>query len=363
MATINYYKPIEILYPGITLSEKIEELGMSNKEFAIRTCKPEKTINAVLKGESSITSDMAIAFETVTKIPAGFWLNSQKIYDEYKSRKKRDLELAENREWAKKFPINDLLKKGWIKPCNTDIEKVNALLSFFSINNYKAWENYFFEKQLKVAFRISLKSSKNPQAISAWLREGEIQFSNIKISNSFSDTVFYEKLPIIKEIIRKQDDNFFKDLQKVCEDMGIKLVYTPCIQKAPINGATRWINNTPCIQLSGRQKRNDIFWFSFFHEIGHIILHGKKDIFLEDIDYLDKEDSKEVAANKFATNILLSEKEEQDILQLSDFCEENIKRLAKKFNTHPGIIVGRLQYKKKIEYSKDNGLIKKIEIN
>ena len=63
-------------------------MGMSVKEFAVRTSKPEKTIFAVIGGKSSVTSDMAVAFESVTKIPAHFWLNIQRGYDEYVARQK-----------------------------------------------------------------------------------------------------------------------------------------------------------------------------------------------------------------------------------------------------------------------------------
>ena len=82
MATIiqKPFTPRVIYHPGVTLAEKLEELGMSAKEFSVRTKKPEKTINAVLKGNSSLTPDMAVAFESVTGIPANFWMQKQQKY-------------------------------------------------------------------------------------------------------------------------------------------------------------------------------------------------------------------------------------------------------------------------------------------
>ena len=130
----------------------------------------------------------------------------------------------------------------------------------------------------------------------------------------------------------------------LCAECGVKLIYTPCLKKAPISGSTRWINNIPCIQLSGRSKRYDTFWFSFFHEIGHILLHGKKEIFLEDIEYDDAQKAKEKQADKFSSDILLSEKEEKTILEGNDFSQRKLKYYADMFNTHPAIIVGRLQH-------------------
>lgn len=57
---------------------------MSVKEFAVRISKPEKTVIAIIKVDSSITPEMAVAFENVTKIPANFWINRQNIYDKVK---------------------------------------------------------------------------------------------------------------------------------------------------------------------------------------------------------------------------------------------------------------------------------------
>ena len=84
MATNNLYIPENISHPGTTLDEKIKEMGMSVKKFAMRISKPEKTIIAIIKGDSSITPEMAVVFENVTKIPANFWINRQCIYDKIK---------------------------------------------------------------------------------------------------------------------------------------------------------------------------------------------------------------------------------------------------------------------------------------
>ena len=79
----NRYIPQIAFHPGETLAEKLEEIDMSPKEFAIRTGKPEKTIIAIMKGSCSLTPEMAVLFENVLKIPAHFWLNIQTHYDEY----------------------------------------------------------------------------------------------------------------------------------------------------------------------------------------------------------------------------------------------------------------------------------------
>lgn len=361
MATLKKFVPPVEPHPGITLSEKLKEMGMSVKEFAVRTSKPEKTIFAVIGGKSSVTSDMAVAFESVTKIPAHFWLNIQRGFDEYVARLKREQQLASAYEWACCFPLAKMIKLGWIPPVKTADEKVNALLSFFQVSTPRAWEDYYLNQQLKVAFRISLNNTKEPHSISAWLRQGEIQAAQIEASE-FSEKVLRESIPAMKNLCAEHPADFAVALQTLCAKAGVKLVYTPCLPKAPINGSTRWINDVPCIQMTGMHKRNDIFWFTFFHELGHILLHGKKDIFLEDIDYADKQKEKEEEADAFSSRILLSQSEEAEIIKQGDYSADAIRYFANKFNIHPAIIVGRLQHKRVITYTTHSNLIEKVEL-
>jgi len=346
----NQYHPQIVFHPGETLAEKLKELGMGPKEFAVRTDKPEKTVIAILRGASSITPEMAVQFEHVLKIPAHFWLNMQRTYDEFVARKERLARLSESAPWAKLFPIADMVKKGWIPAKSTIEEKTSELLAFFSISNHSAWEGYYINQQLKVAFRISLAHTKEPYAISAWLRKGELQAAELP-TKPYSEKGFKDALPQIRSIMAKHPENFFKLLQALCLEAGVKVVHTPCICKAPINGSTRWLNDTPLIQLTGRFKRNDIFWFTFFHEAGHILLHGKKDIFLENIEYSDKDKQKEIEADNFAIKWTLSKAEEEKVLQRQPLTANDIIEFAEQFNTHPAIIVGRLQHEKVVPYS------------
>lgn len=350
MATVNQYFPQSELHPGKTLSEKLEEMGMGPKEFALRAGKPEKTIIAILKGDSSITPDMAIQFEAVTKIPAHFWMNHQKSYDEFVARVKRQSVIEQATEWARQFPVRDMINKGWLPNVSTIQEKAATLLSFFSFASHTAWEDYYCNQELKVAFRISLASTNEPFAISAWLRKGELQAAELH-AEEYADKKFKEVLPELKSLMAKHPHDFFFQLQNICSKAGVKVVHTPTLPKAPICGSTRWLNDSPLIQLTGRYNRNDSFWFTFFHEAGHILLHGKKDVFLEKVEYSDKDKEKEKEADAFACKWTLTDDQEQEILDAAPLDEEDIRVFAKKFTTHPAIIIGRLQHKKIIPYS------------
>ncbi|MFZ4632941.1 MAG: HigA family addiction module antitoxin [Saprospiraceae bacterium] len=359
MTKQNQYFPSVVFHPGETLAEKLEEMEMGPKEFALRTGKPEKTISAVLNGKSAITADMAVQFEQVTKIPAHFWMSHQRSYDEFIAREKHQIVIQEAMDWAKQFPVTEMMKMNWLPQVSTIQEKTKEMLDFFGFSNHLAWEDYYCNQQLKIAFRISLTFTKERFAISAWLRQGELQAAALE-AKDYSEKSFKEALPHIKSIMAAHPQDFFKQLQSICLQAGVKVVHTPNLKKAPICGSTRWVNDTPLIQLSGRYKRNDSFWFTFFHEAGHIILHGKKDVFLEQVDYSDLDRIKEDEADAFAVKWTLTNEETNEILAASPLSEDSIRYFAKQFNTHPAIIIGRLQYKNQIPYSIGSAFIEPV---
>lgn len=361
MGKRNEYFPETVTHPGLTLEEKLDEMAMSQKEFALRTGKPEKTIVKVIAGESAVTPDMAVVFEKVLKIPAAFWLKRQYAFDEALARNKRKQDIASSLEWAKRFPYAAMAKKGWVTATRRLEEKAEYLLDYFGISNSQAWDKIYIEGKLKVAFRISLKHEKEPEAMSAWLRQGELDAGNVKVPD-YNQKLFKKKLEAAKEIMKEHPDDFFSRLQGLCHEAGVKLVYTPCLPHAPMNGCTRWIGDTPLIQLSGRYKRNDIFWFTFFHEAGHIIKHGKKEIFLEMEGNNQHDPAKEAEADSFAEEYTFSQDQEQEVIESLPLTPAEIATFAREFNTHPALIVGRLARKQFLHssYGYENGFFKDV---
>lgn len=359
----NQFMPDEVFHPGETLSEKLSEMNMSYKEFALRCGLSEKTINEIVKGKASISPETSMKFEQVLGIPAYFWITRQSEYDQYIARKKKNELLSESILWAKKFPINKMIEKGWIGKYNTWEEKTNALLFFFGLANAKAWEDYYCSEELRTAFRISLKQVQDPYSISAWLRKGDIDIKKTKIEKEYNKKKLESLIPKMRDIMLEQPEDFFKQLQDVCLEAGIILIHTPCLTHAPISGATRWFGDTPFIQISCRFKRNDNFWFTFFHELGHILLHGKKDVFLE-FENGEKiyDETKEHQANEFAKEFTFSKELEKKFLADNDITHDSIINFAQKYRVHPSLIVGRLQHKKIINYNQFRELIIQIDI-
>lgn len=304
--TVKFFDPRNLpmrFHPGEDLEEKLQEMGMSVKEFATRVSKPEKTIIAVIKGKSSVTPEMAVAFEMVTKIPADLWLNMQKSYDEFIARKKREKEMKDGDRWLGMFPFTEIAALGWFETPGKDWrenEAVETLCSFFAVSSPKGWEDFYLNQRLRVAFRITLAETCDPYALSAWLRRGEIQVGEIRTEGKFSTRLMRSKL---KEISALRKDGARVDsteLKETLSQAGVKLIFTENLSSAPVKGCARYVYGSPCIQLSASLAEGEEAWWTLWHEIGHILLHGKKNIFMENVNYGDKDPEKEKEANDFA---------------------------------------------------------------
>lgn len=346
--------------PGDTIQETIDSLGMTQAELAERIGRPKEKVNEIIKGKERISYPTAFSLEKVLGIPASFWLNREKDYREQLFQIQEQEKLEKHIEWLRLFPYNELKKMGWLTDSKENHVKVNSLLQFFGIASPEEWDRIYIQKEVSVSFRISLANTKSPHAISAWLRIGEKQADNLNLSE-YDKKTFRVGLKRIKELACNMPEGFAKDLQDLCASSGVAVVYTPNLPKAPISGATRWYRNKPLIQLSGRYKTDDHFWFSFFHEAAHILLHGKKDIFLENLEGTEKDQIKEKEADDFAANFLLKENEFKEIIASLPLNDEGITQLSDRYKISPGIIIGRLQHEKIIDPSVGNH--HKIKIN
>jgi addiction module HigA family antidote len=348
--------------PGDTIQETIDVLGMSQVELAERTGLNKKSINRIIKGIEPISHNTALLLERVLGIPVDFWLERERIYRQELMRIESEEALLLDREWLKRFPVNEMRKLGWIEAVKDPIELMKAMLSFFAVGSPQQWERLYIKGGHAMAFRMSLVHSTKPGALSAWLRQGELQAQRARL-RPYDARTFLSVLEDVKELVRKQPADYKDRLQNACSYAGVAVEYTPCLPGVVASGAARWVRNgsTPLIQLSGRFKTNDHFWFSFFHEAGHILLHGKKLVFIEEIAGAVADDQKETGADTFAVKQLFPAE------ALAALCEDGIdettiRLYAQRYGTHPAIIAGRLEHEGLVRYGKYRHLKVSVEV-
>ncbi len=350
MSKSNVYNEY-VIAPGETILELLESNGMSQLDLAYKTGINKKTINEIIKGKAPITTTTALKFEYVFNIPASFFNNLESSYQEVLERKNDFIKVKEEEKYLENIPYNEMAKRGWdwIEKTNDPFQKVINLRKFFSVASL----SFDTELKKKLAFRKKNNDKFSNEALYCYLRYGEIE-SNKVTYPKFNILLLNENLSKLRNLANDSFIKQFNKLKEILFSCGISLIFEPELPHTYVNGVSYMINpNKAIIMISDRGKKNDIIWFTFFHEIGHLLKHSRKEVF---VDLDDKEENNiEKEADKFARNILIPDKSYNEFIRNNKiFTEKILKDFSKSINILPGILVGRLQ---------KDGLIKWNEFN
>jgi addiction module HigA family antidote len=350
------YNPDYSVHPGEYLEEILESRGIKKREAADRLSISVKTISQIINKKAYITPDLAIQFERVLGVSANIWNNMNSNYRLYEARLNETERLEKDVSWIDQFPIKDMKERKFLPDTGNKETLFEALLSFFGVSSPTAWDKYYKKLLASVCCKKSGAYEDNLPHLASWIREGEIKAQTIA-TGVYSGKVFREKLDKIRKLTIEPVESFELKLVNLCAEAGVAVVFVPECEKTHIWGITRWINSKKAlIILSLRYKTNDHFWFSFFHEAGHILLDGKKLTFVENNRKKDGEKVKipkeEQRANEFAGSILIPEDEYKIFIAARNFSTYSIERFAKKISIHMGIIVGRLEHDGVIRYGR-----------
>lgn len=354
-ASRNEYLPDYAIAPGEVLDHELALRRMSRSELAKRTGLSEKHVIAILKAKGStiITPETAIKLERALGMPVDYWLNLEAQYQEIRARLAEQAELENQLGWLDRIPVREMVKRGWLRKFKDKKDQLNQVLRFFGIASVAQWEELW--PQVAVAYRQHDKHQIFPEAISAWLRRGEIEAAAIACQ-PYSKTAFRAALDDIRSLTTEADPHVFvPTLVERCAAAGVAVVLIPGLPKTGLSGATRWLNSDKAlIQLSLRYKSDDQLWFTFFHEAGHILLHGKKELFLEGANGMDE--AKEQQANTFARDRLIPPRQFASFVSQGTLSMGQIRQFADSLNIAPGIVVGRLQYEGLLPHKHGNRL-------
>lgn len=349
------WQPEWAVAPGEVLLEVLQERRMTQSELARRMGRPLKTINEIIKGKAALTAETSIQLERALGIRAAFWNNLEATYRGTIARRQAALELDRESVWASKFPIKELRRWGKIGGRGTNAEAINDLLSFFRVSSRQTWEE-IWSKPVAV-FRGSKASAWKVESVAAWLRWGEADAEQVS-TKDFDEARFRQALKKIRSLTAREPfSTSLDEAIRLCADAGVVLIATPELPGAPISGAARWLTKKRAlIQVSLRYKSQEQFWFSFFHEAGHLLSDSVRRREFVDVVDSDEDDADEVNANQFARNELIPSSEWEGFTAERDFSPSTVRAFAHRLGISPGIVVGRLQRDDFIGAAQLNGL-------
>lgn len=339
------FTPDYIIPPGEILEETLDARGIKKKEFAERCGKTAKTISEIIAGKAPITPETALQFERVLGVSARLWSNLESSYRLKLAEQEDKRNLLTYKNISKHFPVKELVKYGFIEKPNDAADELSKLLSFFGVATTEAldyWSN------VQVAhYRHSKSFSSDKSSIATWLRCGHIKADQIN-TRPYDHDKFKSALYEIRSLTRECDiESAITRCTNLCADSGVALVFVPELKDTRLCGAARWLSKDKAlIQLSLRHKSDDHLWFTFYHEAAHILLHGKKELFIDEEE--QTKDEQENEADIFAQNTLIPKDDWKNLMQWSEFTDSIIQSFAKDIGIAPGIVVGRLQFQEKL---------------
>lgn len=343
------FEPEYAVPPGRTLQETIDALGMGQRDLSTRAGLSSKHINQIIQGVAPISQETAIRLEQVTGVPARIWNNLEVNYRAQLARLEEKKRLEHDLAWLKKIPTAELIKRGKIEKHTDRVLLLKAVLGFFGVADVEAWKKIWLSPT--VAYRKSAVFQEKSEAMATWLRLGELEARAISCV-PFDKSRFRAVLREIRAITAEKPEVFEPKMKTLCAEAGVAVVLIPEIKNAPVSGATQWLTPEKArLQLSLRHKTNDHFWFTFFHEAGHILFGGKKEAFIDLNNAIGKGERE---ADRFAANHLIPPQRASELNGLKS--ARAIEAFAKSIGIAPGIVVGRLQHERIIGYDQFNGL-------
>jgi len=344
MATKFAFEPDYIVPPGDTLRETLDAKGLSQADLSLRTGMAEKTISQIMNGIAPISYETAEKLELVTGVAASFWNRMELSYREGLTRREEVEKLANDVGWLAEIPVKILVERGFVQDTDQKPELVRRVLKFFGVSSVESWQSTWGKPCAQ--YRGKKVQAKRPGFVAAWLRMGEIQAEAIDCQ-PFNGTEFKRLLKEIRSLTTAPVAHWKPKLTALCANVGVGVVLTREIPRASLSGAARWLTKDKAlIQLSLKYKTDDQIWFSFFHEAAHILLHGKRAVFVD--DRMDEDSDEEREANSFAQDILIPRDHVVSLGKLKT--KADIKKFAEGIGVSPGIVLGRLHYEKYLPY-------------
>ncbi len=347
--------------PGEYLAEVIAELGMTKDELARRMNRPAAKLSAIFAGDKAITSDTALQLEKVVGVPAHIWTGLEAEYRLTLARLQETQEhqqLQKESEFITKFCYKELAELGLVAKKTKPVEKVAELQRFLGVTSLR---NISGLKRYQAAFR-SARPKRSPEALAAWLRIGEVKGQKTACA-PFDLNKLNKTLPELRSLTLQPPEQFESTLHKRLAETGIALVLAPHLPKTYAHGATFWLGRDKVVlMLSVRGSWADIFWFSLFHELGHILLHlSKQEVILESDEVESENQAYEREANQFAADTLIPSEAYKNFVESGAFYRGDIERFARQVGIDAGIVVGRLQHDDYIDNSWHNQLRSRYE--
>jgi len=362
MSNIIEYKEIVAIHPGSYIADIIEDMEISQAEFAARMGTTTKTLSCLLNGQANISNDLAKKLSVMLGTSIDIWLNLQSTYDKKLIEIQQVKDFEEQEEVAKAIDYKYFVELAGLPSAKSMRERVANLCKYFKISDLRI----MLEPDFLVNYRtgISNISEKNIINSKAWIQTA-INVSQSIETESYNPEKLKSYLPEIRSMTIQKPEVFLPRMREIFAQCGVAFVLLPHLKNSGVNGAVKWMNDERVVlAINNRGLDADKFWFSLFHEIRHVLQRKIKTVFVSynEKEMMDANDKLEADANNFASNYLISVAALRRFAPSKYTSDNEIVAFANSIGIHPGIVAGRLQHEKIIPQNRCSKLKEKYVI-
>ena len=346
MSNLTEYKDIVAFHPGYYVADMIEDMGISQAEFATRMGTTAKTLSNLVNGQINLSKDLAKKMAVMLGTGPEVWLNLQRAYDQKLIEIEMEKDFDAQKEIAGMIDYSYFVKTAGLPAARDIREKVGNLCKYFMISNLQI----LAQPDFLVNFRtgISNVEEKNMINARAWIQTA-MNFSKNIQTDRFNADKLRAALPELRGMTVKRLEDFLPRMREIFSECGVAFVLLPSLKNSGINGAVKWVNGDRVVlAMNNRGLDADKFWFSLFHEIKHVLQQKIKTVFISTStkEMMELDNALEKEADEFASSYLISKAQMKQFSPSKYITDEEIAAFARSIGIHPGIVAGRLQHEK-----------------
>jgi HTH-type transcriptional regulator / antitoxin HigA len=344
------FRPNWAISPGATIIDILKDRSISFEQFSNAIGEAGIEARELLHGRIAINTMLAERLGDFFGTPKAFWITRETQYRQDLDRLNAEEDSVESvSRLLKQLPIKDMVEFGWIPKCSEHSDYVDEALRFFDSPNIQALQPRFKSTLQNTAFRTSLTYDSHEVAAAVWLRQGEREAERLECG-AWDAEAFRSQLSSIRSLTRQKDPLvFLPSLRALCAACGVAVVIVRAPTGCRASGATKFLSPTKALlMLSFRYLSDDHFWFTFFHEAAHLLLHNNELVFMESKETCSTKEEEE--ANLFSSAFLIPPEFEQELCSLPHDAKA-IMRFARKIGISAGVVVGQLQFRNILGHS------------
>jgi len=322
------YYHFDLPEPVDAILFRMEEQGLLQRDL-VPFIGSKSKVSEVLSRKRPLTIQMIRSLHAGLDIPAEVLLQEPKKtrIDQY-----QDIQL----DWER-FPLDEMVKRGWIKTGIKNLRKHAAeLMEEFLSPLGKQFPS--------VALCRRTKKEMDIYALLAWTARVFLRAAQECCPEEYEDGSVTKEF--MREVARLSWSNMGPLLaQEFLANHGIALIIEPQLSKTAMDGGSMMSPKGPVIGLTLRYDRVDSFWFTLIHELVHVGKHLKEhgEIYIDDLDS-KFDDPKEKEADLVSGDVLIPRRIWKTSRANVQKTASGINELAKQLSIHPAIVAGKIRF-------------------